>query len=128
VVHQEKIDLILTDLSLPLMDGLEFVEQLRHQGLEIPVIVMSAYGTEENLLRALRLGVADFISKPVALELLDSTVLRFREIVERRARALALELKHIQDPTDLESKRQLERENKMIRLLILNHHKKRSAS
>jgi DNA-binding NtrC family response regulator len=124
----QPMDLILTDLSLPLMDGLEFVEQLRHHGQETPVIVLSGYGTEDNLLRALRLGVMDFISKPVSIDLLESTVSRFREVVERRRKVVELELRCFKDPSDAESRKLLERENRMIRLLLLDHHRKRSAS
>lgn len=57
-------DLILLDLSMPGKSGLEVLEALREEGLTTPVIVMTSYGSEESILKSLRLGAKDFLQKP----------------------------------------------------------------
>ena len=57
-------DLVLTDLKLPGMDGLALLEQLRTQNVHLPVIVMSAFGTVEIAVEAMKKGAVDFLPKP----------------------------------------------------------------
>ncbi len=61
-------DLVLTDLKLPGMDGLAFLEKLRAQNMLTPVIVMSAFGTVENAVEAMKKGAVDFLPKPFSLD------------------------------------------------------------
>lgn len=61
-------ELILTDLKLPGMDGLEFLAKLRAQNSTTPVIVMSAYSTVENAVEAMKRGAVDFLPKPFSLD------------------------------------------------------------
>jgi CheY-like chemotaxis protein len=56
-------DVVLTDLKMPVMDGLELVESLRRSFPDTPVILMTAYGTEEVALQALRKGAASYVPK-----------------------------------------------------------------
>lgn len=58
-------DLILCDLAMPEMDGIEFVENLRLQGNKIPVLVISATDNMSDVARVLRLGVEDVLLKPL---------------------------------------------------------------
>src|SRR6516225_10160693 len=67
-------DLVLTDLKLPGMDGLAFLEQLRLQDMHTPVIVMSAFGTVENPVDAMKKGAVDFLPKPFSLDHLTVVV------------------------------------------------------
>src|SRR5579884_3795802 len=57
-------DLIITDLRLPGMDGLEFIKQLHNRGISAAVIVMTAHGSVEAAVEAMKLGAADFLQKP----------------------------------------------------------------
>jgi DNA-binding response OmpR family regulator len=66
--EEETPDLIITDIKLPKIQGLDMLEQLRHKGLFIPAIVMTFHGTEETAVRALRLGAQDYLIKPFTLE------------------------------------------------------------
>ncbi|MGD8623475.1 MAG: response regulator [Anaerolineae bacterium] len=63
-LQEEPPDLILLDLNMPGMSGLDVLEKLHRQGAQLPVILMTLYGSEEAVVRALRLGVRDYISKP----------------------------------------------------------------
>ncbi len=64
----EKPDLIITDLKLPKMHGLDVLEELNKRGLRIPTIVMTFHGSEETAIRAFRLGAADYLIKPFEYE------------------------------------------------------------
>ncbi len=68
-----KPDLIVTDLAMPEMDGLQMLEALRAKGLSMPAILMTAEGSEDIAVRALRTGVMDYFVKPFdAAELLEA--------------------------------------------------------
>lgn len=60
----ERPDVILLDLMLPRLSGLDLLEYLHRQGLHIPAIVLTAYCSEQEILRAFRLGAKDFLQKP----------------------------------------------------------------
>ena len=57
-------DLVITDLRMPKTDGLELLEEIRRVDAEVPVIVMTAYGTVETAVSAMRQGAFDYILKP----------------------------------------------------------------
>lgn len=63
-IRDEKIDVILTDLKLPSMDGIEILKEVKAIDPSIPVIVMTAYGSIETAVNAMKLGASDFITKP----------------------------------------------------------------
>ena len=59
------VDLILLDLRMPLLDGLETLRHLRQIGNDTPVIIVTAYGTVPDAVEAMRLGAIDVLSKPL---------------------------------------------------------------
>ncbi|MDD9950358.1 MAG: sigma-54 dependent transcriptional regulator [Zetaproteobacteria bacterium] len=77
-LHYATTDLILLDVWLEGMDGLETLQQLREKDYCPPVVVMSGHGTIETAVKATKLGAADFLEKPLELEkilpLLDMAV------------------------------------------------------
>jgi DNA-binding NtrC family response regulator len=77
-------DLILTDLKLPGMDGLELLEKLKGQNSRTPVIVMSAFGTVENAVEAMKRGAVDFLPKPFSLDHLSVVVEKALEVRKLR--------------------------------------------
>jgi DNA-binding NtrC family response regulator len=74
-------DLVLLDLRMPGIDGIQLVETLRIWGESVPVLMISGYGTVESAVRALHLGTDDFLTKPVEPEVLSA---RVAELLERR--------------------------------------------
>ena len=63
-VAQHGPDLIITDLKMPIMDGIEMLETLRKNGNQTPVIILTAYDAFDYVRSALRLGAVDYLLKP----------------------------------------------------------------
>ena len=70
----DKADLILTDLRLPGLSGLELLTQLQRQNSHTPVIVMTAFSSVETAVEAMRAGAVDFLPKPFSLDHLMTVV------------------------------------------------------
>jgi DNA-binding NtrC family response regulator len=77
-------DLVLTDLKMPGMDGLQLLAKLHEGDLDLPVIVMTAFGEIENAVRAMRSGARDYLAKPVNVG--ELSVVVARELEQRRIR------------------------------------------
>ncbi len=84
-------DILLTDVKMPGMDGLEFCRTVKQRFANLPVIVMTAYGSLETAVEALRSGAFDFVTKPVELELLKASLERAAENSQLRRRVRILE-------------------------------------
>ncbi len=66
-LHESTLDLVITDLKLPGMSGLEFLEQVKRANEALPVIVMTAFGTVETAVEAMKAGASDYVLKPFSL-------------------------------------------------------------
>ena len=84
-------DLVLTDLRMPGMDGLELLRTVRKRESEVPVIVMTAHGAVDTAVAAMREGAADYLAKPLNFDELSLVVERALE--RRRLRAEAGQLR-----------------------------------
>ncbi|MFN2381248.1 MAG: sigma-54-dependent transcriptional regulator [Guyparkeria sp.] len=73
------VDLVISDLKMPGMNGLDFLEWLRGEWPELPVILITGYSTIDNAIQALRLGASDFVKKPYDPEELIELVRRLLE-------------------------------------------------
>jgi DNA-binding NtrC family response regulator len=76
----ERADLVLTDLKLPGMDGLELLAAIRRQNMQAPVIVMTAFGTIEVAVQAMKSGAVDFLLKPFSLDHLMAVIQKALEV------------------------------------------------
>ncbi|MEW6349179.1 MAG: HD domain-containing phosphohydrolase [Thermodesulfobacteriota bacterium] len=105
VFQDENPHAVITDIRMPLMDGLEVAARIREIDDTVPVIIATGFGDVENAILALREGAYDFLQKPVNAEILLNTVRRavescrlrrfernqqavLRELVEERTREL----------------------------------------
>jgi two-component system chemotaxis response regulator CheY len=72
-----KVDLILSDINMPIMDGLEFVRQLQGvaEAKNIPVVMITTEGSETNVMQALSLGAKGYIRKPFTSDQVKEYVL-----------------------------------------------------
>jgi DNA-binding NtrC family response regulator len=78
---REDFEIVLTDLKMPGMDGIRFCSRLVANRPDVPVIVMTAFGSLETAIAAIRAGAYDFVTKPIELELLAVIL---RRAIERR--------------------------------------------
>src|SRR5271154_607536 len=68
LLNKEKVDLVVTDFKLPGMSGLEFLHAAKRINSHLPVIVMTAYGTVESAVDAMKAGASDYVLKPFSLD------------------------------------------------------------
>jgi DNA-binding NtrC family response regulator len=74
LVKRGGYDLVITDLKMPGLDGIEMLDAVKNYDVDIPVIMMTAYGTIETAEEALRKGAFDFITKPFRKEQILFTI------------------------------------------------------
>lgn len=72
--HPDAIDLLLTDVVMPEMNGRELAERLRERLPDLPVLFMSAYTDDEVIIRGVQVAEVDFLAKPFNLKELVSAV------------------------------------------------------
>ena len=84
ILQEEVPDLILLDIQMPGIDGIETLEQIKQQYSRIPIIMMSAHGTIDIAVRSMKLGAYDFITKPFSGDRLNITVRNALESNELR--------------------------------------------
>jgi DNA-binding NtrC family response regulator len=77
IASDPTIDLVLTDVLMPGISGVELLAQVRSRRDDLPVLVMTAYGTIPQAVEAMRLGAVDYITKPFDLDVLKRTVAHF---------------------------------------------------
>ncbi|HYR36772.1 MAG TPA: sigma-54 dependent transcriptional regulator [Burkholderiales bacterium] len=82
-LKQERYDLCLTDMRLADGEGLDLVRHIAAQAAEVPVAVITAYGSAENAVAALKAGAFDYVSKPVGLQQLRALVRAALSLPER---------------------------------------------
>ena len=82
-LRQQEFDLLLLDLRMPGIDGLGLVEALRLWGHDVPILMISGFGTVDSAVRAMHLGADDFLLKPVEPDVLSA---RVNDLLERRPR------------------------------------------
>ena len=78
-VQNNLIDIVLSDFKMPDITGLEVLERVKKINPEISFVILTAYGTIENAVKAMQLGAFDYISKPVDLDELDLLLERIIE-------------------------------------------------
>lgn len=79
LLHTCHVDLVLLDVFMPGMDGMELLRIIKSQFFHSDVIMITAAQNSEDILRALRLGVADYIVKPFTFERFRESMLQFQE-------------------------------------------------
>ncbi|HKU25595.1 MAG TPA: sigma-54 dependent transcriptional regulator, partial [Candidatus Sulfotelmatobacter sp.] len=67
LLRDNSIDLVVTDLKLPGMNGLEFLQAVKRQNAALPVVVMTAFGSVETAVEAMKAGASDYVLKPFSL-------------------------------------------------------------
>ena len=93
-LNTNQVDLIITDLRMPNVDGIELLRKLRKQENDVSVIVVTAYATVETAVNAMKYGACDYIVRPFEIEAVEAAVIRALKLskVERENRFLKQQL------------------------------------
>lgn len=88
ICEEKKIDIIITDIEMPGMDGLSFVEHIRETNTSIPIIILSAHTDKDYLLRAANLQIDGYITKPLNFKKLEVTLAKSAARLEHLVKAI----------------------------------------
>ena len=105
ILNKERVDILLLDLKMPGMDGLEVLERIRKQNTQIQVIVITGYATVETAIEAMKQGAYDFIPKPFEPDQLRIVVNRAWEKMCFIREAEKLELERNRTLSDLDTEK-----------------------
>jgi two-component system nitrogen regulation response regulator NtrX len=84
-IEEDSISLVLLDIWLPGIDGIETLKRIRSEHTHVGVVMMSGHGTIETAVKAIKIGAFDFIEKPLSLEkVVLSYIMRLRCSVLKR--------------------------------------------
>jgi two-component system response regulator HydG len=92
-LKQRDYDVVLTDINMPGASGLQLCDQITRDYPEIPVVVMTAFGSMDTAVSAIRAGAYDFVTKPVEMELLALTI--NRAVKQRRLHSQVRRLREL---------------------------------
>ncbi len=94
-IQKEEPDLAFMDVSMPKMDGLEVLEKIKKMGLDVPVVIITGFGTMQTAIRAVQLGAYEYITKPLDVDKVRITARRALE-----ARRMREEIKDLRAKLD----------------------------
>ena len=89
LLEEQAFGLVLTDLRMPELDGLELLRRIRENDSKMPVIVLTAYGSIDKAVEAIKLGASDFLTKPVEKAEIEHSIakaLRLADLLEENRR------------------------------------------
>ncbi len=101
ILEKEKINIVICDIKMPGMDGIEVLERIKEKDESILVIMITGFGTVENAIAAMKKGAYDFISKPFTLEQMRLVLNRAIEKLKLEEDARLLKLERKQNLADL---------------------------
>src|ERR1700684_3414853 len=90
LLRENTVDLVVTDLKLPGMNGLEFLHSVKHQNAALPVVVMTAFGTVETAVEAMKAGASDYVLKPFSLSEMRMVIRKELDVRDLREQNLSL--------------------------------------
>jgi len=97
VFRERRPDIVITDIAMPEMTGLEMARQIRGLDADVPIVVTTAHTDTPNLLEAIEIGVDSYVPKPVDFRRLFSVVERNLAVVDHRRQAA----RHLEEQTRL---------------------------
>jgi len=81
ILRGEGADLVVSDLNMPGMDGLKLLATMREEGMDTPLIIVTAQGEVESAVAAMKLGAADYLQRPFDLDTLEIAMTRALSVV-----------------------------------------------
>src|SRR4030042_2433328 len=86
-IEKDPFDLVLTDLKMPRMDGLQLATEIARSKPEILTVLMTGHGSIDSALEAMKRGASDYLMKPLNL---DEIIIRLQRILNERQRFVRL--------------------------------------
>jgi signal transduction histidine kinase len=86
-IEKDQFDLVLTDLKMPKMDGLQLISEIVKTKPETLMVLLTGHGTIDSALEAMKRGASDYLTKPINL---DEMMIRLRKVLEERQRFVSL--------------------------------------
>ena len=86
-IEKQKFDLVMTDLKMPQMDGLQLIKEISISSPETLTVLMTGHGTIDSAIEAMKQGASDYLTKPINL---DETILRLRKVLDEKQRFMRL--------------------------------------
>lgn len=90
MLKEQPYDLVVTDLKMPLVDGIDLIDIIKNIDHQIPIVIITAYGTMETAEEAIQKGAYDFITKPFRKESILITIKRALEWKRMQSELAAL--------------------------------------
>ena len=87
MIARQAPDLVITDIKMPGMDGLELLRQVKALRPELPVVIMTGFATVDTAVQAMKQGAFDYLLKPFPVEVVEETVARFFALARRLPQA-----------------------------------------
>lgn len=99
IMEKEHFDILLTDIRMPYMDGIQLIKEIQKRGMYPICIIYSAYGEFEYAQNAISLGVLEYLLKPIRLEAFDELFKKVIDLCISREKASQeeIEIRHIQE-------------------------------
>jgi len=88
LIKQDAFDLIISDLRMPKMNGIEFLREVKTLNPSIPVILVTAYASKETTIDSVKLGAFDYLSKPFKVDELMTIIGRALTVDKDKTRAM----------------------------------------
>jgi len=114
IFTKEKPDLVITDIGMPVMNGLEFSKEIKYISPKTHIVVLSAFDNKESLLEAINIGIDQYLLKPVDSEIIKKAITKGLQILY-----LEQELKQKNEQVDILSKA-VEYSSSMVMILNPN--------
>ena len=136
ILTKQRIDIIISDINLPDMSGIDFVKEIRIRDKTIPIILLSAYTEKEFLLEATRLKLVDYLTKPINFKDLNNALQKCVEEILDNSRYIITFKNNIQynvshncliDNNEKEEIRLTNKELDLLNFLIKNNNRVCSA-
>jgi two-component system sensor histidine kinase/response regulator len=86
-IEKEDFDLVLTDMKMPKMDGLQLITEIAKSKPETLMVLLTGHGTIDSALEAMKRGASDYLTKPINL---DEMLMRLHKVLEERQRFISL--------------------------------------
>ncbi len=85
-LETEEVDLIITDIEMPIMNGLDFIKEVREKDKHVEIVILTAYEDFEYAKTAIRYGITQYILKPIEEKAVMQLLLQIRQEIEERAK------------------------------------------